>query len=298
MAKHNYVALYGQVIKDPIIYRDENTGEYKRGICPITIIRGVRDFGNNIERIKYDTPTIMTGNPALVAAMASWRVGDMVEVKGAVTTKDVIKSTVCKHCNKKNKRKGTVVFVNPIYFSKRETGVSKEEALELLKERCEISNQVTIIGTLCREPAGFVTNKGLSITTYQLAVNRKYRIKEDAEEIRTDFPWVKSYGSIAENDLNFLKKGTRVFIDGMIQTRNLNRKQTCEFCGNEYEWNDTAFEIIPYATEYLSNFYTQEEIEKREEEENKKAIQSVFSESDIEMPSDPPSLEGLPHYDN
>lgn len=58
----------------------------------------------------------------------------MVEVKGAVTTKDVIKSTTCKHCNKKNKRKGTVVFVNPIYLSKRETGVSKEKALELLKK--------------------------------------------------------------------------------------------------------------------------------------------------------------------
>lgn len=297
MAKHNYVALYGQVADNPTIYKNE-AGEYKRGICPVVIIRGVRNFGNSFDRIKYDMPRIMTGNPALIAQMETWKHGDMVEIKGAITTKDVIKSTTCKHCGAKNRRKGNVVFVNPIYLNTRETDISKEDALTLLKERCEISNQVTIIGTLCREPAGYITERGLSITTYQLAVNRKYRIRDDATEARTDFPWVKSYGVIADNDVKFIRRGTRIFVDGMIQTRNIERIQVCESCGESYNWNDTALEIVPYATEYLANYNSIEEIAAMEAEEQKKARQSVLGEGDIEFPDDEPNLDGISHYDN
>lgn len=292
MAKHNNVFLYGQVIKDPTIIRNEDD-EFVRGICSIVVMRGVRDFGNNVEKLKYDMPVIMTGNPVQVAEMAKWKAGDMVEVKGAITTKDVAKSTICKHCGKKNKKKGNVVFVNPIYMGLRESNISEEKRIELLKKRCEISNQVTVVGTLCREPQGFVTESGLYITTYQLAVNRKYRIKEDPAEIRTDFPWVKSYGAIAENDIKSLKKGAYILIDGRIQTREIERTQVCEHCGEEYKWNDSALEIVPYATEYLRNFYTKEEQEKKDAEEYKNIMQEIFSEGEIERPEDTPDINEL-----
>lgn len=291
MAKHNNVFLYGQALNDPKILKDDKTGEYIRGMCPILVMRGIRDFGNNVDHIKFDTPVIITGNPTHVAEMAKWKKGDMVEIKGSITTKDIIKCITCPECKEINKRKGNAVFVNPIYMSLRETNVSDEKRIELLKKRCEISNQATLVGTLCREPAGYVTDKGLHITTYQLAVNRKFRIKEDPAEIRTDFPWVKSYGHNAEDDIAHLKKGAYILVDGYIQTREIKRTHVCEKCGNEFNWKDNALEIVPYTTEFLRNFFTEEEIEEKQKEEHQNILNKIFSENEIEKPEDVPEIE-------
>lgn len=278
MAKHNSVFLYGQVLNEPRITKNED-GEFIRGMCAINVIRGIRDFGNNISNLKYDCPIIMSGEPEKIAEMATWHKNDMVEIKGSVTTKEVNKSTICKSCGEKNVAEGNVVFINPIYLSLRETGITKEEGIELLKKRVEISNCATLIGTLCRDMETFRTNEGLQITQYQLAVNRKYRVKDDSAENRTDYPWVKSYGNIAIEDSKFLKTGTLVYVDGMIQTREVDRKTVCQHCGNEYNWKDSALEVVPYAVEYLQNFILPEEYEKKESEEAQEIIDKVFADN-------------------
>lgn len=276
MAKHNNVFLYGQVMNTPKIIKDEN-GNYLRGMCSVKIIRGLRDFGDNITNIKYDVPVVMTGEPEKIAIMDTWNMGDMVEVKGSITTKEVNKGTTCKACGQKNLSEGNVVFVNPVYLGVRETGVSPEEGLELLRKRVEISNCATLIGTLCRNVETFRTNNGLQITQYQLAVNRKYRVKDDSAENRTDYPWVKSYGQIAVDDSKFLQMGAMVYVDGMIQTREVDRVTVCSNCGEQYHWKDAALEIVPYAVEYLQGYITPEEYEKHEDELNKAAVDSVFN---------------------
>lgn len=276
MAKHNNVFLYGQVLSQPRIIKDDN-GNYLRGICAINTIRGLRDFGDNITNLKYDVPIIMTGEPEKIAIMDTWNVNDMVEVKGSITTKEINKGTICKHCGNKNVTEGNTVFVNPIYLSARETNISKEDGLELLRKRVEISNCATLIGTLCRNTETFVTNGGLQITQYQLAVNRKYRVKDDSADNRTDYPWVKSYGAIAEEDAKFLQMGAMVYVDGMIQTRDVDRTTLCPHCNNEYHWHDSALEIVPYAVEYLQGYILPEEYEKHEEEKNQAIIDKIFS---------------------
>lgn len=276
MAKHNNVFLYGQVMNQPKIITDDQ-GNLLRGMCSIKIIRGLRDFGDNITNIKYDVPIIMTGEQEKIAIMSTWKENDMVEVKGSITTKEVNKGTICKSCGQKNLSEGNVVFVNPVYLGVRETGLSKEEGLELLRKRVEISNCVAMIGTLCRNTETFRSNNGLQITQYQLAVNRKYRVKDDAAENRTDYPWVKSYGVIAEEDSKFLQMGAMVYVDGMIQTREVERTTVCPHCGNAYHWKDAALEIVPYAVEYLQGYILPEEYEKREDEKNQEAIDKIFN---------------------
>lgn len=276
MARHNNASLYGQVLKTPRIITDEN-GKFVRGMCPINVIRGIRDFGNHINNLKYDCPIIMTGDPEKIAEMATWKLNDMVEVKGTITTKEVNKNTICPQCGHKNSVQGNVVFVNPIYLSARETDLTQEEGLALLKKRVEISNSVTVIGTLCRDVETYTNEKGLTITQYQLAINRKFRLRDDAAENRTDYPWVKSYGDIGEDDSKFLHMGSVVLIDGMIQTREVSRKSVCSECGEEYPWKDNALEIVPYSVEYLQNFITPEEYLKLEEEETQNAINKVFN---------------------
>lgn len=277
MARHNDVRLYGQVSKEPRIITDEN-GNYVRGMCPLNIIRGVRDFGNHINGLKYDAPIIMTGDPEKIAEMATWKVNDMILIKGTVTTKEVTKSTTCIHCKHKNSVQGNVVFINPIALSAEKRNLTDEEALEELKKHVEISNNVTVIGTLCRDVSTYTSEKGLAISQYQLAVNRKFRLRDDAAENRTDYPWIKSYGDIGEEDAKFLHMGSVVLIDGMIQTRDVKRKTVCSECGEEYVWKDNALEIVPFSVEYLQNYILPEEYEKIESEKNQEAIDKIFNE--------------------
>ena len=68
-----------------------------------------------------------------------------------------------------------------------EQNVTDAQALELLKDSCEISNQAMIDGTLCRDPQSFTSKKGKTTTNYQLAVNRKYFIKDGDPMVKTDY---------------------------------------------------------------------------------------------------------------
>ena len=292
MAKHNYVSLYGQVTRAPTIYKNEETGEWIRGICPIVVIRGIRSADVEMQHVKYDNPIIMSGNPEQIKCMAEWRVGDMVEIKGAITTKNVTKSKTCDHCGVKNKKDGTVVFVNPIYIEIREREVSPEKGAELLKKRSEISNIVFALGSLCNDPKVYQLERGTLLTTYEIAINRKFRIQEDAPDTRTDYPWIKSYGAIANADAKSLKKGSLIYVDGFLQTRKIEKNCTCEHCGEVFKWPDSSMEIVPYTTEYLRNYNTPEDIEKAEDEKRQLEINKIFSESEILYES-----EQKPEYD-
>ena len=173
-------------------------------------------------------------------------------------------------------------FVNPIYLNVIKTKNSREEAMNLVRKNFEVSNIATIIGTLCREPELHKSEDGEITTQYQLAIDRKYRIKEDHPLIRTDYPWVKSYGSNAEMDHICLETGSCVFIDGLLRSRQFQRRTICdnEECKEEYSWTDRSLEIIPYSTEYLKNFMTPEEREAEKKKELRRAVSELLSDED------------------
>lgn len=296
--RHNEVLLCGWVDIEPKVVKDEKTGEFLYAMGRIFTIRGVRRFGTKADNIKYDEPMIYTHNKQICGEMAQWKHGDIVEVKGSLVTKDVTKSTICKHCGAKNSNLGTITYVSPIYTGIRESCKdSKKDALAKLKKICEISNYATVIGLVCREPSLYKKGKTF-ITSYQLAVRRKFRIKEDAEDARTDFPWVKSYGAIGENDALALKKGSYVFIDGWVQARSFQRTQICAHCGEAYEWNDTSQELVPFATEYMKDCNSLEEIEEAKKLRVKLAEVKVLGKKDneeemIPQNSKPDDLAGI-----
>lgn len=280
MAKHNQVILNGQVSVPPRIVEDEH-GNPIRAMFGVDVMHGTRDFGNNIDNIKYDVPIVMTSDIEMIKKIKKINKGDMVEIKGTITTRDITKRTTCRYCGHKHEKAGNLVCITPIYIDVRESALTDEKGKKLLRTRCEVSNMVTVIAPLCRDPQLYITDNGTSVTTYQLAIRRKFKVKKDLDDIRTDFPWVKSYGAIAENDAKSLKKGAYVFIDGRIQVRQLKRIQECENCGETYEWTDSATEIVPYAVEYLRDYFTKEEIEAKEKEQGKVAASQVFDEEEI-----------------
>jgi single-stranded DNA-binding protein len=281
MAKHNNVVLYGLVTEKPKIVKDENNEPIRCGFS-LVAIRGVRDFGNNLDFAKLDTIKVMTFNKELIKNIEKIESLDMVEVKGSFVTKNVNKSFICENCDTKNVSAGTISFINPIYIGIREKVKDKDEALKLLKQKYEISNQVTLIGMLCRDPRLFKTENGINITTYQMAVMRKYKVRGELVDNTVDFPWIKTYGKLALSDVQSLSKGAYVFVEGVIQTRDVERKTICEHCGNECSWNERIEEIVPYAVEYLRNHKPKEDVSAKKIIDKYKT--DIEKESDIERP--------------
>lgn len=81
-------------------------------------------------------------------------------------------------------------------------------------------NRAVLTGRLTKEAELRVTQSGLSVATFTLAVNRQYsKAKGDADFINCVI-WRKA----AENFCNFTSKGSLVGIDGRIQTRSYENK--------------------------------------------------------------------------
>lgn len=274
MARQNEVFLYGMVMQDPTI--TTQNGEYIRGSVPIQVIRGKREIGNKqLVNVRYDSPVIMSGDPAMIDIMAQLKPFDMVEVKGTYTTKDIKRSKVC-DCGHKAIKQGTLSFISPIYLGIRETENTEAAAKQLLEQRCEISNTVTVIGNVTADPE--YTSDKVHMTQYTLAVTRKYFLKEDVTHSRVDFPHIKAFGSIADEDHKRLKINTKVMVNGMIQTRQYEQKLVCDECGQELRFMTSAMEIIPYSTEYLRNYITDEELQSQAMSKAEEKEKELFGE--------------------
>ena len=262
MAKENLIILHGQVMSAPQVYQTPK-GETVKGQFALNVIRRPMMTGGKVDDSPiFACPVITSKNKELADAIGKLRVGDMCDVRGVISTAEVIKTTKCPHCGNKTQEEGNLIYITPIYICKREDGLSQEEGIALLKKRAEVSNLCMIIGTLCRDVAHYKDEKKRSYAQYQLAVNRKYRIKEDPDTIKTDYPWVKVYGKQAIKDTECLKTGSVVYINGALQTRRFNKPVECEACHTKYTRAEDMIEIVPYSTEYLANYLTPEKEEK------------------------------------
>ena len=263
MAKENLVLLHGRVKETPRIFRLQD-GTLTKGMFTLEVVRRPRSSaGNYSQGHRFDCPVIMTRDPKfmtrslgqpIAGAISDLKQGDLCDVRGVLSTREIIKSSICPCCGHKNEKEGNIVYVTPLYICRRETDLPEEEAKELLKMRNEVSNICMVIGTLCREVMHYKDEKKRAYAEYQLAVNRKYRVKEDPENVKTDYPWVKAFGKQALKDVECLSVNSVVYINGALQTRPVNRTTICEHCGEAYQWEDkVATEIVPYSTEYLAN---------------------------------------------
>ena len=252
MAKENKVILHGQVMSNKIQGLD---AQPEKARMFLKVLRRPSSPGQvYANALKTDFPKIESRNEDYIKAMKVLKKGDMVEVKGVFTTREVLKVTTCPFCHTVNESEGNDAYITPIYIRRSEQELSDEECFELLKERAEVSNGVMLLGALCRDPVRYTDEQGREYAQYQLAVGRKYRIPEkDQEDVRTDYPWIKTFGQQALKDAEGLHTGSWVYIDGAVQTRQIRRTTICSKCGSEYPWADMVMEIVPYSTEYLAN---------------------------------------------
>ena len=82
-----------------------------------------------------------------------------------------------------------------------------------------MSNQVTVVGNLTREPELRYTPSGAAVVKFGLAVNRSYTNRNGEKVEDTSFFNVNAWRQLAENVAESLSTGTRVIVSGRLQSR-------------------------------------------------------------------------------
>ena len=87
-------------------------------------------------------------------------------------------------------------------------------------------NKVQLIGNLGKDPEVKYTPSGTPVAKITLATNERYKDKNGEWQDRTEWHNVVLWQRLAEIAGEYLKKGGKVYIEGRLQTRSWDDKQT------------------------------------------------------------------------
>ncbi len=79
-------------------------------------------------------------------------------------------------------------------------------------------NKAILVGNLTRDPEQRTTGSGISVTTFTVAVQRRYKSQDGTQQ--ADFINCVAWRSTAEFISKYFTKGSKIGIVGSIQTRN------------------------------------------------------------------------------
>jgi single-strand DNA-binding protein len=100
-------------------------------------------------------------------------------------------------------------------------------------------NRVILVGRLGRDPETRYTSSGQAVCNFTLATNEVYRNRTGEQQERTEWHRIVVWGKLAETAQQYLKKGSLVYIEGRIQTRQWddrdgNKRTTTEIVANTF----------------------------------------------------------------
>jgi len=87
-------------------------------------------------------------------------------------------------------------------------------------------NKVQLIGNLGKDPEIKYTPSGTAVAKITLATNERYKDKGGEWQDRTEWHNVVLWQRLAEIAGEYLKKGSKVYIEGRLQTRSWDDKTT------------------------------------------------------------------------
>jgi len=99
-------------------------------------------------------------------------------------------------------------------------------------------NKVILVGRLGRDPETRYTSGGQALSTFTMATDSTYKDKSGERQKRAEWHRIKAWGKLAEIVQQYLKKGSLVFIEGRLETREWQDKEgqkryTTEIVANE-----------------------------------------------------------------
>lgn len=109
-------------------------------------------------------------------------------------------------------------------------------------------NKVILIGNCGQDPETKYTPSGSAITNLSVATSETWKDKQTGEnQERTEWHRVVFFNRLAEIAGEYLRKGSKVYVEGSLRTRkwqdqNGQDKYTTEIVASEMQMLDTKFE--------------------------------------------------------
>jgi single-strand DNA-binding protein len=86
-------------------------------------------------------------------------------------------------------------------------------------------NKVFLLGNVGKDPEIRSTGGGTAVATFGLATTERSKDAQGNWQDRTEWHNIVAYGRLAEIIRDYVKKGTKLFVEGRIQTRNWDDKE-------------------------------------------------------------------------
>lgn len=99
-------------------------------------------------------------------------------------------------------------------------------------------NKVILVGNLGKDPEVKYTPSGMAVANFSIATNENFKDKSGQWQERTEWHNIVAFQRLAEVVGEYVKKGTKVYIEGRLQTRS---------------WDDKDSGQKRYKTEILAN---------------------------------------------
>jgi single-strand DNA-binding protein len=99
-------------------------------------------------------------------------------------------------------------------------------------------NKVIIIGNLGRDPEMRYTSSGKPVTTFSVATSRTWVTSDGDRREATEWFNVVAWNNLAEICNQFLRKGSRVFVEGHLQSRSWEDDKGCRHYRSELVANE------------------------------------------------------------
>lgn len=89
-------------------------------------------------------------------------------------------------------------------------------------------NKVFLLGNLGRDPEIRSTQSGQPVANFSIATNRRWVDRNGQRQEQTEWHNIVCFGRQAEVAGQYLQKGKQIFVEGRIQTRSWDDKQSGE----------------------------------------------------------------------
>jgi single-strand DNA-binding protein len=89
-------------------------------------------------------------------------------------------------------------------------------------------NKAIIIGNLTRDPELRSLPSGIKVASFSLATNRVWKDKNNVKQESADYHNIVVFGRQAETVAQYMKKGNSMLVEGRMQTRSWDDKNSGE----------------------------------------------------------------------
>lgn len=155
-------------------------------------------------------------------------------------------------------------------------------------------NRVQLIGNLTRDPELRYTPNGTAVCSFGLATNRGWTTDTGEKKEEAEFHRVVAWNKLAELCSQFLKKGSKAFVEGRLSTKSWNAQDGSQRSATEIIISDmivldgrrSSVEVPEEAETEAKKPEKAKKVDKKEEEKDQpevvdEELQSEVSPDDI-----------------